>query len=424
MEYQKTTLKNGIRILYVPIPAVESATVMVWIRCGSRFEEGRVSGISHFLEHVVFKGSQKRPSAKAISEAIDSLGCEFNAGTSKEWTHFYVKARASAMPKAVDILADMVLHPLLRPEDIAREKGVILEEISLYEDTPIYKINDLFENLIYAQSPLGWDISGTPETVKKIKKDDFVKYRSKYYYPGNMVITVAGAVSKSDAFGSAEKYFGGLERSSQVQEKPKLTFKQTLPQVSLKKKKVDQAHVILGFRGDPMGESRRFVESVLTSILGGGMSSRLFTEVREKRGLAYSVKTSSEHYLDNGYFSTYAGLDTERVSEAIKVMLEVHYGLVTKKYPLTPREFNKAKEYLKGNIALSLEDTKNVDLFFGLEELMLGKPLSPEEVFNAIDKVTIDEVYHLAKDFFKPEKLNLAIIGPYTDRQKFEKAVE
>jgi predicted Zn-dependent peptidase len=420
MNYKKTILKNGLRLLFVPIPSVESATTTIWIRTGSRNEDKRINGISHFLEHMVFKGSKKRPSAKEISEAVDSLGAEFNAGTSKELTNFYIKSRAGVIEEAMDILSDMLLNPLLEENDIEREKGVILEEMSMYEDTPMFKIGDLFENLIFQKSTLGMDISGTPRSVKNTQKSDFVNYRKKYYYPENILITISGGVDEKRALKLTEEFFGNLDKTGKNPEKPKVKFKQTKAKVSLKTKKVDQTHIILGFRGDPMGAKRRFAESILSSILGGGMSSRLFTEVREKRGLAYAIKTSSDHYIDNGYLATYAGLDVEATGEAIKVMLDQYYGLASEKYPISPKEFKKAKEYIKGNIALSLEDTKNINSFFGVEELILGKPQTPETVFKSIDKVEVDEVIEVAKDFFKLEKLNIALIGPFKDTGRFE----
>ncbi len=418
-------LDNGIRLIVVPIPSLESATVTVWVGTGSRYEESRVGGLSHFLEHMVFKGSKKRPSAKALSEAIDSIGGQFNASTSKEWTNFYIKAPARRMNIAFDVLSDMVINPLLREEDIQREKGVIIEEIGMYEDTPLYRISDVFERLIFTKSNLGRDILGTKETVSAIKKSDFEDYRAKFYYPRNILITVSGGVKMADIKKLTEKYFGKLKSSKLDKTEPdKFIFRQSRPGVLLSAKKKDQAHLILGFLGNPRGHKDRFAESLLAAILGGGMSSRLFLEVREKRGLAYAIKTNTDHYKDTGYLATYAGVDIKRVDEAIKVILNEHYKLTTNSRSLVSKsEFLKAKEFTKGHLALSLEDTHEVNNFFGIEELILEKILTPEEVFEKIDKVRVEDVLRVAKEFFKPERLNLAIIGPYKNQERFERLI-
>ena len=376
MNYKLHRLKNGVRVITIPLPSLESATVTVWVGTGSRYETDRVSGLSHFLEHMVFKGGIKRPTAKDIAEAVDAIGGEFNAGTDKEWTNFYIKARSGSIGTAFDVLSDMVLTPALRQEDIDREKGVIVEEIGMYDDTPLWKIYDLFENLIYKGHALGRDIIGTRDTVASFKRADFARYRNTHYFPGNIVITVSGGVSEAKALALAEKYFGGLPKSpkSQNSKTPsKFKTKQVNPRLLLSSKKKDQAHFILGFRSSEMGSRDRFSETVLATLLGGGMSSRLFTEIREKRGLAYAVRGSRDAYTDCGYVEVYAGVDPKKAVEAIKVALSQCYGVASGKYPVTEGELKKAKEYLKGHMALSLEDTKVVNAFFGLKEYPFGE---------------------------------------------------
>lgn len=423
MEPLKSYISNGIRLIVASMPSLESATVTVWVGTGSRYEESRLSGLSHFLEHMVFKGSRKRPSAKAISEAVDSIGGEFNASTSKEWTNCYIKARVANFETVFDVLSDMVIHPLLKKADIEREKGVIVEEIGMYEDTPLYRISDVFERIIFDGSSLQRDILGTKDTVTSIRRSDFEDYRAKFYYPENIVVTVSGGVNEAEIKKLTEKYFGKLDSAKLGKLQPdKFINKQVRPQVILHSKKKDQAHLVLGFLGNPKGHPDRFAESLLAAILGGGMSSRLFLSVREKRGLAYAIKTSTDHYKDTGYLATYAGVDVKRIDEAIKVMLNEHYKLITNhKSLITTSELSKAKEFIKGHLALSLEDTREVNQFFGVEELALGKVLTPEEVFRKIDRVEVKDVIRVARDFFKPERLNLAIIGPYKDQKRFEK---
>jgi predicted Zn-dependent peptidase len=421
MKYSLNKLSNGLRVMTIPMPSLESATLTVWVKTGSRFEEKKISGISHFLEHMVFKGSKKRPSAKAISELVDAIGGEFNAATSKEWTNFYIKARVGNLETAFDVLSDMVINPLLLSSEIEKEKGTIIQEIAMYEDTPMIHIGDVFEELIYDGNSLGWDTIGSIKTVRGIKRNDFVRYRDIHYHTDNILVTVAGGVTENQALSLAKKYFNTLESSKSVTEPEKFEVIQSKPQVRLNIKKGEQTHLILGFITEGRGYKNRFAQGVLSAIFGPGMSSRLFIEVRERRGLAYAVHPSLDRYNEVGYFGTYAGVDLKKVDEAIKVMLDQFYGLVNGKYPIKKEELTKAKEYIKGHLALSLESTNAVSGFFGEQELFLPQVLTPEEMFDKIDEVAIGEVMDEAKKLFVPSKLNLAIIGPYKDKEKFEK---
>ena len=425
MKHVLTKLDNGLRLLTVPMPGLESATVTVWVGVGSRAEEDKIAGLSHFLEHMVFKGSKKRPNAKLIAEAVDEIGGEFNASTSKEWTNFYIKARSGSLDLAFDVLSDMVLSPILKAEEIEREKGVILEEMAMYEDNPAMKIGDVFEQLIFKGDGLGRDTVGFEKSVKALKRDDFERYRNRHYYAGNIVVTVAGGVDAKKAEELTRKYFSGLKTSG-ISEERKYGFRtqQVSPRVLVKNKKNEQGHFILGFLAGERGGKERYKEAVLASILGGGMSSRLFTEVRERRGLAYSVRTSLDRFMDTGELASYAGVDVAKAQEAIKVVLNEHLKIAGGKHGITNKELKIAKEYIKGHLALSLEDTKDVNGFYGENELMLGKIETPDEVFAGIDKVTIEDVVGRAKELFVPKRLNLAIIGPYRDQAVFEKIIK
>jgi len=427
MDYKLRRLSNGLRILTVPMPSLESATVTVWVKTGSRNEDERVGGISHFLEHMVFKGSKKRPSAKEISEVVDAIGGEFNAATSKDWTNFYIKSRAGSLETAFDILSDMVLSPLLEAAEIEREKGTIIEEIRMYEDTPMYRIGDVFEQLIFEGNSLGWDIAGTEESVKEIKRDDFVKYRNLHYHPENILVTVAGGIDEKNVLELVEKYFSRLKISTSAKtlaDKQNFKADQNRVRIKLYPKKKEQAHFILGFLTDGRGYKNRFAQSVLSVILGGGTSSRLFLEVRERRGLAYSIRTSVDRYQETGYIGTYAGVDPKKADEAVAIILEQSYGIARGRFPISSRELQKAKEFLKGHLALALEDTKDVASFFGEQALFLPEILTPEEIFKKIDKVDVEQVLSEAKRLFVPERLNLAIIGPYNNDNKFEKLLK
>jgi predicted Zn-dependent peptidase len=423
MKVVKTTLKNDLRVLIVPMPNLESATLTVWTAVGSRYESKKNNGVSHFLEHMVFKGGNIYNSPKKVAESIDAIGGQINASTGKETTNFYVKARASYIETGFKLLSDILLTPKLMQSDINREKGVIKSEIDMYEDLPMRKVEEVFENLIYKGNPLDMDIAGTKQTVDGLNQSDFKKYISTHYNTDNMLITVAGGVKDTNIKSLAQKYFGGIMNGN-ISKYKQFNTTQIQPQLKVINKKTDQVHMIIGYVGNPRGNKDRYAESVLATILGCGMSSRLFTEVREKRGLAYSVHASADHYRDTGSFAAYTGVDKDKSTEALKTILKEFQKMTNQSTAkISSKELSKAKEYIKGNIALSLEDTSDVNYFFGTEELLLGKTRSIDEYYKGIDKVDVSDVVAAAKKLFKPEKLNLAVIGPFESDKEFEKII-
>lgn len=428
MDYQKITLKNGLRLITVPMPQVKSATLMIIVRAGSRYEEERINGITHFLEHMLFKGTKRRPTAKQLSEVIDEIGGEWNGATGKETCSYYIKSASHNLTRAYDILCDMMTNSLLDPREIEREKGVIKSEIAMYEDMPARRVGEIFETLMYPSSSLGWDIAGNPVTVDRVKREDFAKLYGEFYRPENMVVVVTGGIAQKEVEELTQKYLGNLKfQASNPKQIENLKFKiknflQDEPRVLLQEKKTDQAHVVLGVRGNPRGHKDRWTEEVLATILGGGMSSRLWISVRERRGLAYYVRADIEHYEDNGYFAVAAGIDPGKIDQAIKVILQELKRITTGKIPA--RELKKAKEYIKGHLYLGLEDTRSVAGFLGTFELLENRIVTPEEVAAAIDGVSGEDIVRVAGEFFTPERLNLAIIGPYSDGEKFKKLLE
>ncbi len=420
MRYKLTTLTNGLRVIAVPMPSLESATVTVWVKVGSRFEEAKISGISHFLEHMAFKGSKKRPSTRDISETIEAIGGVFNATTAREWTNFFIKSRSKLIETSFDVLADMLLNPILRESDIERERGVILEEIALRDDTPTEKVGDLFTQLIFKGNSLGQDISGTKESVKRIQRKDFEQYRKVHYGGKNIVITVAGGIKVGVVEKLIKTYFGKLAKKKEEKAR-EFKLVQKSPRTYLEYKDSEQAHLVLGFPAYRRAHKQRFALSVLSTILGSGMSSRLFIEIRDKRGLAYVVGSSSQSYIDTGFFAVYAGVVTQRVDEAIKVILDQLHGISGRRYPVSKKELNKTKEFIKGRMALALENTRNVNEFFAQRILFLPKIETPEQVFAKIDKVTIDDVVRVAKDIINTKMTNLTVIGPYKNQARFER---
>ncbi len=423
MNHTRTLLKNGLRVLTIPMSSLESATVLVLVGAGSRYETKVNSGISHFLEHMAFKGTERRPSALEISSIIDGMGGDFNAFTSKEYTGYFIKSARGRVETSMDVLSDMLMHSKLDPAEIQKEKGVIIEEINLYEDMPARKIGDIYENLLYGDTPMGWDISGDKEIIRKIEREDFVNYMGSLYSADNITVVVAGGVKNGEAVALADKYFSSMKRFKTERALP-VVEKQDKPQVFIKHKETEQIHIALGVRTVPVHSDKRYSLSVLSAILGGGMSSRLFHEVREKRGLAYYVRSSSEEYADAGTLVATAGIDPKRVEEAIKVMVAEYAAVGSGGMNLKEEELRKAKEFLKGHLVLELEDSRSVAAYYGVQELTEDKIEDPNEVMDRIERVTIEDVESVGREFFNNEGLNLALIGKFEDRQKLEELLK
>lgn len=417
MQYKRTILPNGLRVIVVPMPSFESATVLVMVGAGSRYENRKNSGISHFLEHMAFKGTKNKPTAQDIASLIDGIGGEFNAFTGKEATGYYVKAQATHLETSLDLLSDMLKNSLLSEKEIEKEKGVIIEEINMYEDTPMRNLGDIYERLMYGDTPMGWDTAGSKDVIRAVQRDDFVKYMQSLYSPHNMTVVVAGGVNgKTEDLVS--KYFGPMSRfdtilASRVKEK------QTKPAVFIKQKKTEQVHLALGVRTVGLDHPDEDALEVLASILGGGMSSRLFSEVREKRGLAYYVRTSSDNYTDCGTLVTTAGVDAKRAKEAVSVILE-ELEKVKKPGAITDEELKKAKEYIKGHFVLELEDSRSVADFFAHQELLSHEMDMPEDSLRKIDAITLKDIERVAKKYLVEKTLNLAVIGSFEETEEKE----
>ncbi|OGH43045.1 MAG: hypothetical protein A3B53_00690 [Candidatus Levybacteria bacterium RIFCSPLOWO2_01_FULL_42_15] len=425
MQYNRTVLSNGLRVITVPMPSLQSATVLVMVGAGSRYETKQNNGISHFLEHMAFKGTKKRPSALAISTLVDGIGGEVNAFTGKETTGYYIKSLATHVDLSLDILSDMLQNSLFDKAEIQKERGVILEEINLYEDTPARKIGDVYEQALYGDTPMGWDIAGEKKIIRSINQSDFVSYLNTLYSPHNMVVVVAGGIDVEKTEALTTRYFGGMKRSQIKRFKPLIEV-QSKPFVFIKPKKTEQVHIALGVRTVPLEHPHHYPLAVLSAILGGGMSSRLFHEVREKRGLAYYVRTSSDHYQDCGSLVSLAGVDAKRVDEAIRVIVEEYNKVKSEKLKVKSSELIKAKEFIKGHMMLELEDSKSVAGFYAHKELLERTIDNPSDVLAKIDKVELSDIEDVAKSYFTPARLNLAAIGNFdgANRQRFEKLLE
>lgn len=423
MKFHRKVLSNGLRVIVVPVLGVESATTLVMAGAGSRYESKENNGISHFLEHMAFKGTKNRPTAREISGLIDGIGAEFNAFTSKEYTGYYIKSATGHVTLCLDVLSDMLKNLLIDASEIEKEKGVIVEEINMNIDNPMRHIGDVYEELLYGDTPLGWDTAGTPEIIRSITRNDFVKYMRSLYSAHNMTVVVAGNVHVENMFSNIEKYFGDL---------PKFKIKTYLPAVDIQKKsevriehkKTEQAHFALGVRTvGTINKTDRYPLSILASILGGGMSSRLFYEIREKRGLSYYARTISDQYSDAGYMATYIGADPKRINEAIKVVVD-EYLKVSINREITEEELKKAKEYNKGHFVLELEDTRSAAVVYASQEILEKEILNPSEIIAKIEEVTLEDVVRVAKEYLDTKLLSLAVIGNFEDPAHFEKLLK
>jgi predicted Zn-dependent peptidase len=370
---------------------------------------------------MFFKGTKKRTNTLAISEELDSIGGEFNAFTWKDRTGYYAKADAKHIGTAFDVVSDMFLNSKIDAQEIEREKGTITQELNMYEDDPRRIIGDIFENLLYANNSLGREIIGYKKTIQSFKRKDFVDYMRRFYVANDTTICVAGKINEKDILQQVQKYFSGMKKGKKPAIK-KVFESQKQPSVKIKTKKTDQTHFILGNRAYHQEHKDRFALGLLGIILGGNMSSRLFIEVRERRGLAYSVFTLSDSFLECGYLATQAGVDHGKIEEAIGVILQEYKKIATEK--VGEKELQKAKDFIKGKSVMVLEASDSVAMFFVDEGLKKKKIMTPKEIFANIDKVTASDILRVAKDVFKEKTLNLAVIGPHKDSKKLEKILK
>lgn len=410
------TLKNGLSIIFVDTKAFPTLTTLLLVGAGSRYETRENNGIAHFLEHMFYKGSKNYPNPEIISQIIEGMGGSWNAFTSKDYTGYYIKAASSYFSKMVDILSDLLLRSLFDPKEIEKEKGVIVEEINMYEDMPQRRISELFEGMMFAGSPLGFDIAGSRENVVSFDRSTFVNYMQSLYHPNNAVLVVAGGLEDEKKYLSLiEEKFGKWEIATTSEFIP-FKDKQDKLRLNIFDKKTEQAHFCLGFPTFPQSDKRRPALRVLATILGGGASSRLFQEVREKHGLCYYIGTDTEQYKDTGVIVTQSGVakDVNKVKLAVRATYKEHAKMAAGE--IREEDFTRSKEMIKGRLLLSLEDSFHVAHFYGIRKLHEKKIETPEETIAKIDKVTKDEVAALAKELFRPERLDFAIIGPFAEK--------
>lgn len=418
INYQFETFPSGLRLVTVPMEGTRAVTVMVMVGTGSKYETKDINGISHFLEHMMFKGTTKRPGPLDISRELDSLGAQYNAFTDKEMTAYYAKASADKLDIVMDVVFDIYLNSKFPEDGIQTERHVVVEEINMYNDQPRYIVSKNMEHLLYGDQPAGWDIAGTKENVLGLKREQFVDYFNTHYIASNTVIAVAGAIDPALVKEKVQKYFENIRQSKNV-DKLAVVERQTEPQADVFYKATDQTHFILGFRAFNMHDERRYALGLLASILGGGMSSRLFSEVREKRGLAYYISASQEERTDTGFFEIDAGVNNDRALEALTVVMAEIRKI--KNAGVTPDELKRAIDRTIGGTALALEHSNFLAQSLGGSVLFENKVLTPEEELAKIKAVTRDDITKVLAEVFQENRLNFALVGPFKDAEPFKK---
>lgn len=415
-----TTLPNGLRLLLIPMKEQRTATALVLVEAGSKYETKDKNGISHFLEHMCFKGTTARPTQQVIAEELDRYGAEFNAFTGHEYTGYYTKTAAEFLPNTIDLLSDIYTNSLFNEEDIAQEKGAIEGEIDMYEDIPMRKVGDLFMSLVYGDQPAGWDIAGTKDLVRSFTREDFLVYRKQHYVPSATLVVVSGRFDSKKTLALLTKKFGDIS-SGKKKGKLKVKESQEKPGIAVRYKESDQTHLIVGVRTFPLGHRMEYPLALLAGILGVGMSSRLFQKVRTEMGLGYYVRASHETYTDHGILTASAGVVNDRAEEAVAAIVREFARM--RDELVSESELSKAKEMFAGRLLLGLESSDEIAEFYGGQNILHRELKSPEEVIAKIRTVTATEIRTAARRVFTDDRLNCALIGPWKKADGFRKVL-
>ncbi len=410
--HKKTTLDNGLRIVSASIPHVHSVSIGVIVGAGSRYENPEQAGISHFIEHLCFKGTQERPTSKEISEAIEGVGGVLNGGTDKELTIYWCKVAKPHFPIAIDVIADMLSNSKFDPEEIEKERQVIIEEINMSFDSPQYRVDLLIDEVMWPDQNLGRDVAGTKATVAGMTRKGMISYLGRQYVPNNTVVSVAGDITHKEIVAGMEKGFGHWKQDSRQEWFP-AGGQQKKPRLRVEERDTEQAHLCLAVPGLSLHDPDRFTLDLLSAMLGEGMSSRLFLEIREKKGLAYAISSCVDHFLDTGALTVYAGVDPKQVPATIEAILA---ELNRIKDGVPEDELRKTKEYCKGRMLLRMEDTRSVSSWLGGQEFLLGKILTIDQVVSKIEAIQAKDLTRIAKQLFVGNVLNLAVVGPVKEK--------
>lgn len=417
MKFAKKFLENRTRVILAPMDFVKNFTLLVLCAAGSKNETKKLNGISHFLEHLFFKGTKSRPEASDINKALDGIGASYNAFTSREITGYWVKAASRHFDFVLEIISDILLNPLFKPEEIEKERGVILQEIAMYNDTPMRKILDYWPQLLYADTPAGRLISGTIQSVKSIKGKDILAYKENHYVGSNLIVIAAGNLP-SHVYEKTKNRFAGV-RPARSKAKEKILEKQSSPGVKFHYQKTDQTHLVLGARAYNLYDKRKYALELANIILGGNTSSRIYTEIRERLGLAYYVRSETNLEADVGSFYSRAGISHDKLGLVVQKIVEIFRE--AKQKGIAEEELSRAKEYIRGQLALSLESSDELAVFYGEQEIFKEKILTPEEILKRFLKVKLSDIRLVLNDIFKPQKMNLVVIGPHKNEAAYKK---
>ena len=418
--FQQATLSNGLRIITSAMPHTRSVTLGFLVAGGSRYESDEEAGAFHFVEHLCFKGTPSRPTPRMVSETMDRVGGLMNATTAREVTTYWCKVARPHFDIASDLIVDMVRNPLFDPTELEKERGVILEELAASRDHPDSRAGLLIDQTMWPDQPLGRDVGGTDESVRALTRDAMLRLVNHQYVPSNAVITVAGNIEHDEIVGYFEGTMGDWPAGDPLDWYP-VVLGQQAPRVNVEYRKSEQAHICLGFHGVPSEHPRRYAYDLLSSILGEGMSSRLFMELREERGLAYDCHSSTAHYRDAGAMEVYAAVDPRNAATALEAILA---ELAKLKDGVPEDELHKAREYAKGRLLLRMEDTRNVALWLGSQRLMRRQVMNVDDVVARVDAVTVEDVQLAAREMLVPENLNIAVVGPFRNPARFQRLVE
>jgi predicted Zn-dependent peptidase len=420
-EYQRTTLANGLRILSAPMPATRSVSVSIYAGAGSRYETPEEAGISHLLEHLLFKGTERRPTAQQISELIDGVGGVMNAGTDRELTVYYAKVARPHFERAADVLSDMVRHPLVAAEELEKERKVVIEELAAIGDSPAQMVDVLLDATMWPGQPMGRDVAGTEESVSALTREGTVDYLHRQYVPNNMVVAVAGAIEHDEVVAFFEQALGDWAPGTPSTWFPAVNG-QDAARLAVQYKPTEQAHIEIAVHGCSSQDPDRFPLDLISVMLGEGMSSRLFLELREKRALCYDVHSYASHYLDAGSFAVYAGVDPKKAVEAVQALLQELARL--RDEGVTEEELMKARELSKGRLLLRMEDTRSVSGWLGGQEMLNGTIKTPDEIVALIDAVTVEDIQRVARTLLRSCQLSMAVVGPFRTDKRFANLVK
>ena len=411
--YNKAVLGNGLRVISSAMPHSHSVCLAILVGAGSCYESNEEAGISHFAEHLFFKGTRRRPSSKEITEAIEGVGGIINAGTDKEITLFWAKVASPHFGLALDVLSDLVLNSRFDEQDVEQERRIITEEINMNLDIPQQRVSALIDELLWPDQPLGREVIGYKDTVSSMTRENLLKHVARRYLPNNTVVSVAGNVEHEEVIAEIEPVFGDWAAGKLVAGYAG-GDNQTEPRLRIESKDIEQVHLCLAVHGFSHSHPRRFALDLLSTVLGGGMSSRLFNEIRERRGLAYDIHSYTEHFLNSGSFAVYAGVDPGKAETTLAAILE---QLAQLKQAVTPDELARAKELSKGRLYLRLEDSRNVALWYGSQEMLLEQVLNPEDVISIVDAIAMEDLRDMAQAMLTDSGMNLAMTGPVRDEK-------